>query len=97
MRECNKNIAQKLTKRKIKTPASYYNYVWNTKCSTECISQEYGVWVDTTIKAILTNRIYVGAISLLVLSMNVSIPSLIAIYLTFLFGKYFSINSPVPI
>ena len=53
-------IAQKLTKRKIKTPASYYNYVWNTKCSTECISQEYGVWVDTTIKAILTNRIYVG-------------------------------------
>lgn len=53
-------IAQELTKRKIKTPASYYNYVWNTKCSTECISQEYGVWVDTTIKAILTNRIYVG-------------------------------------
>ena len=49
-------IAQELTKRKIKTPASYYNYVWNTKC----ISQEYGVWVDTTIKAILTNRIYVG-------------------------------------
>lgn len=34
--------------------------MWNTKCSTECISQEYGVWVDTTIKAILTNRIYVG-------------------------------------
>ena len=53
-------IAQELTKRKIKTPASYYNYVWNTKCSTECISQEYGVWVDTTIKAILTNQIYVG-------------------------------------
>ena len=53
-------IAQYLTNKKIKTPASYYNYVWNTKCSTECISQEYGVWVDTTIKAILTNRIYVG-------------------------------------
>ena len=54
-------IAQELTKRKIKTPASYYNYVWNTKCiSTNCVSQEYGVWVDTTIKAILTNRIYVG-------------------------------------
>ena len=53
-------IAQELTKRKIKTPASYYNYVWNTKCSTQCVSQEYGVWVDTTIKAILTNRIYVG-------------------------------------
>ena len=53
-------IAQYLTQRKIKTPASYYNYVWNTKCSTECISQEYGVWVDTTIKAILTNRIYTG-------------------------------------
>ncbi len=49
-------VAQELTKRKIKTPASYYNYVWNTKC----ISQEYGVWVDTTIKTILTNRIYVG-------------------------------------
>ncbi len=54
-------IAQELTKRKIKTPASYYNYVWNTKCiNTTCISQKYGVWVDTTIKAILTNRIYVG-------------------------------------
>ena len=54
-------IAQYLTERKIKTPASYYNYVWNKKCTnTNCISQEYGVWVDTTIKAILTNRIYVG-------------------------------------
>ena len=54
-------IAQELTKRKTKTPASYYNYVWNTKCiNTNCISQEYGVWVDTTIKAILTNRIYTG-------------------------------------
>ena len=53
-------IAQYLTKRKIKTPASYYNYVWNTKCSNKCISQECGVWVDTTIKSILTNRIYVG-------------------------------------
>ena len=49
-------IAQYLTERKIKTPASYYNYVWNTNC----ISQEYGVWVNTTIKAILTNRIYTG-------------------------------------
>ena len=49
-------IAQYLTDKKIKTPASYYNYVWNTKC----ISQEYGVWVDTTIKSILTNRIYTG-------------------------------------
>ncbi len=49
-------IAEELTKRKIKTPASYYNYVWNTKC----ISQELGVWVDTTIKTILTNQIYVG-------------------------------------
>lgn len=54
-------IAQELTKRKIKTPASYYNYVWNTKCiNTNCISQEYGVWIDTTIKSILTNRIYTG-------------------------------------
>lgn len=54
-------IAQYLTKRKIKTPASYYNYVWNTKCiNTNCISQEYGVWVDTTVKAMLTNQIYVG-------------------------------------
>ena len=53
-------IAQELTKRKIKTPASYYNYIWNTKYSNNCISQEYGVWVDTTIKAILANRIYVG-------------------------------------
>ena len=54
-------IAQYLTNKKIKTPASYYKYVWNTKCTnTKCVSQEYGVWVDTTIKAILTNRIYVG-------------------------------------
>ena len=54
-------IAQYLTERKIKTPASYYNYVWNTKCiNANCLSQEYGVWVDTTIKAILTNRIYTG-------------------------------------
>ncbi len=54
-------IAGELTKRKIKTPASYYNYVWNMKCiNRNCISQEYGVWVDTTVKAILTNRIYVG-------------------------------------
>ena len=55
------SIAQELTKRKIKTPSSYYSYVWNTKCiNTNCISQEYGVWVDTTIKSILTNQIYVG-------------------------------------
>ena len=54
-------IAQYLTNKKIKTPASYYKYIWNTKCTnTKCVSQEYGVWVDTTIKAILTNRIYVG-------------------------------------
>ncbi len=49
-------IEQELTNRKVKTPASYYNYVWNTNC----LSKEYGVWVDTTIKAILTNQIYVG-------------------------------------
>ena len=54
-------ISQYLTKRKIKTPASYYKYVWNTKCINKtCVSQEYGVWVDTTIKTILTNQIYVG-------------------------------------
>ena len=53
-------IAQELTKRKIKTPASYYNYIWNTKWSNKCISQNQGVWIDTTIKAILTNQIYVG-------------------------------------
>ena len=56
-------IAKELTKRKIKTPASYYKFVWNTKCTnTKCISQEYGIWVDTTIKTILTNRIYTGDI-----------------------------------
>ena len=49
-------IAGYLTKNKIKTPAAYYDYIWNTKC----ISKEYGVWVDTTIKSILTNRIYTG-------------------------------------
>ena len=54
-------IAGELTKRKIKTPASYYNYIWNTKCTnSSCMSQDKGVWVDTTIKAILTNQIYVG-------------------------------------
>ena len=54
-------IAQELTKRKIKTPASYYNYIWNTKRKkNNCLSQEYGVWTATTIKEILTNRIYVG-------------------------------------
>ena len=54
-------IAQELTKRKIKTPSSYYNYIWKTNCiNTNYISQEYGVWVDTTIKTILTNQIYVG-------------------------------------
>ncbi len=54
------SIADELTKRKIKTPASYYNYIWNTKSRGKCISQAQGVWVDTTIKAILTNQIYVG-------------------------------------
>ncbi len=54
------SIAQYLTDKKIKTPSSYYNYIWNTKCSSKCVSQELGVWVDTIIKAILTNRIYVG-------------------------------------
>ena len=49
-------IAQELTKRKIKTPASYYNYVWNKNS----LSKNNGIWVDTTIKAILTNQIYVG-------------------------------------
>ena len=49
-------IAKYLTKRKIKTPASYYNYVWNNNC----VSQEHDVWADSTIKAILTNRIYTG-------------------------------------
>ncbi len=53
------SIAQELTKRRIKTPSSYYNYVWNKKIN-KCISKELGVWVDTTVKAILTNQIYVG-------------------------------------
>ena len=53
-------IAQELTKRNIKTPASYYDYIWNTKCNNNSISKELGVWVDTTIKSILTNQIYVG-------------------------------------
>ncbi len=54
-------IAEYLTKQKIKTPASYYNYIWNTKCSNSfCVSQNKGVWVDTTVKSILQNRIYIG-------------------------------------
>ncbi len=54
-------IARELTRRKIKTPASYYNYTWNKKSiSKGCISQDFGVWVATTVKAILTNRIYTG-------------------------------------
>ncbi len=56
-------IAGELTKRKIKTPASYYSYIWNTKCiNKNCLSQDKGVWVDTTVKAILTNQIYAGDI-----------------------------------
>ncbi len=56
-------IAEYLSNQKIKTPASYYNYVWNTKCTNlSCVSQDKGVWVDTTVKAILTNQIYVGDI-----------------------------------
>ena len=54
-------IAQYLTKRKIKTPASYYNYVWNTKSiNGNTLSQEKGIWFDTTVKSILQNQIYVG-------------------------------------
>lgn len=54
-------IATYLTKRKVKTPASYYNFIWNTKCANStCISQEKHVWIDTTIKAILMNEIYIG-------------------------------------
>ena len=53
-------IAQELTKRKIRTPASYYSYVWNTKGKSDGVSKKLGVWVDTTVKAILTNQIYVG-------------------------------------
>ena len=50
------SIAKELTKRKIKTPSSYYNYVWNSKC----LSQHNGIWVPTTVKSILTNQIYAG-------------------------------------
>lgn len=54
-------IAEKLTKKKIKTPASYYNYVWNTKSiNGNTLSQEKGIWFDTTVKSILQNQIYVG-------------------------------------
>ena len=54
-------IADELTKRKIKTPASYYNYVWNSKSiNGNTLSQEKGVWFDTTVKSILQNQIYVG-------------------------------------
>lgn len=54
-------IANELTRRKIKTPASYYNYVWNSKSiNSNTLSQEKGVWFDTTVKSILQNQIYVG-------------------------------------
>lgn len=54
-------IAEELTKRKIKTPASYYNYVWTTKgINGNTLSQEKGIWFDTTVKSILQNQIYVG-------------------------------------
>ena len=49
-------IAEYLTAKKIKTPSSYYNYVWNTKS----LSLKKEIWFATTIKAILTNQIYVG-------------------------------------
>ncbi|MDO5556913.1 MAG: recombinase family protein [Clostridia bacterium] len=55
------SIAQYLTDKKIKTPASYYNYVWNTKSiKGNTLSQEKGIWFDTTIRSILINQIYVG-------------------------------------
>lgn len=55
------SIAQELTKKKIKTPASYYNYIWNTKSiNGNTLSQEKGIWFDTTVKSILQNQIYVG-------------------------------------
>ncbi len=55
------SIAHFLTKRNIKTPASYYDYVWNSKSiNGNTLSQEKGVWFDTTVKSILQNQIYVG-------------------------------------
>ena len=52
----NHSIAKYLTEQKYKTPSSYYNFWWNTNC----VSQKYGLWTDTTIKQILTNKIYIG-------------------------------------
>ena len=37
-------IAQYLTERKIKTPASYYNYVWNTKCTNTKKTKSRSNW-----------------------------------------------------
>jgi DNA invertase Pin-like site-specific DNA recombinase len=57
------SIAQELTRRKVKTPASYYKYVWNSKSiNGNTLSQEKGIWFDTTVRAILLNQIYVGDI-----------------------------------
>jgi len=48
-------IASKLTKENVKTPAEYYKFKWKRKTNLN-----YGTWNSKTIKDILTNRIYIG-------------------------------------
>lgn len=48
-------IAQKLTSLKIKTPAEYYDFNWCNK-----YNYKFGQWHSSTIRDILTNRIYTG-------------------------------------
>ena len=48
-------IASLLTKEKIKTPAQHYDFDWRAKHN-----YKYGIWHSSTVKDILTNRIYTG-------------------------------------
>lgn len=48
-------IASLLTKEKIKTPAQHYDFDWRANHN-----YKYGIWHSSTVKDILTNRIYTG-------------------------------------
>lgn len=48
-------IASLFTKEKIKTPAQHYDFKWRN-----AHNYKYGIWHSSTVKDILTNRIYTG-------------------------------------
>lgn len=48
-------IARLLTKEEVKTPAQHYDFDWRSNHN-----YKYGIWHSSTVKDILTNRIYTG-------------------------------------